>query len=380
MELKLRKAGEEDVVQIAWLYHRIYQGKYPSPMISNFSLLSSFLKDPANLWLVAESNQKIVASVVYSIDFKNSLAKAFGAVVDPSVRGNNLTLKLLELGYEELTKRQPVDLVYALTRTVHDAAQRVIENLGYRKLGVFPNVHKAESYETHCLAALYSPGAMATRSANYRIHHKLKNLSDIVCGELDLPLLEPLIPQETSRQLLEPPKLELVDASQLVKHRYEQCKSAGSLRFEFHAFNEPNVMLTTPDQEIEIFVMREVSDGHCEVVGVKIPENIAYTPTFINMAEILRDGGARYIEMGIEASRPKIVESFLRAKFVPCAFFPAFQKEGSTRVDYVVLSRTFENLDFQSLQFRGLNQKFIEEYFRNWRDMAMPPRLHLESP
>jgi hypothetical protein len=133
-------------------------------------------------------------------------------------------------------------------------------------------------------------------------------------------------------------------------------------------------MLVSPDLSVQVFVMMLKEDGHCEIVGAYLPPDVAYTPLWLDVASALRDRGARYIEMGIAASRPKIVDSILKAKFIPCAFFPAFEYKDGERIDYVVMSRSFENLDFQSLQFRGLNRDLLECYFANWKEMTLPPK------
>ena len=49
---------------------------------------------------------------------------------------------------------------------------------------------------------------------------------------------------------------------------------------------------------------------------------------------------------------------------------PGFQKEGDSRYDYVVFSRSFEILDFENLSFKGINKKYVDEYIKAWSNIA----------
>ena len=93
------------------------------------------------------------------------------------------------------------------------------------------------------------------------------------------------------------------------------------------------------------------------------------------MCDILRDHGIRYIEMLVRADKPKILESILGAKFIPCAFLPAYLYDEGKRFDYLILSRTFEIFDFQNIKLRGVNQKYLEEYFKTWKSIALNPKM-----
>jgi hypothetical protein len=111
------------------------------------------------------------------------------------------------------------------------------------------------------------------------------------------------------------------------------------------------------------------------IVGGKMPANQDFSQLFLQSNRLLRDAGARYIEVIVRADRPKILESILKAKFIPCGFFPAFQMIGDKRYDFVVFSRSFEIFDFQNVKLKGLNQVYLEEYFKAWKRMSLNPKL-----
>ena len=100
-----------------------------------------------------------------------------------------------------------------------------------------------------------------------------------------------------------------------------------------------------------------------------------FSQLFFNANKLLRDAGARYIEVITRADRPKIIESILKAKFIPCGYFPAFQLIGDKRYDFIILSRSFEIFDFQNVKLKGMNQVYLEEYFKAWKRMSLNPKL-----
>jgi hypothetical protein len=111
------------------------------------------------------------------------------------------------------------------------------------------------------------------------------------------------------------------------------------------------------------------------IVGGKMPNTMNFTELFLHSNRLLREAGARYIEVIVRADKPKILESILKAKFIPCGFFPAFQLIGDQRYDFVVFSRSFEIFDFQNVRLKGLNQVYLEEYYKAWKKMSLNPKL-----
>jgi len=374
--MTIRLAQVSDSFQISKLYHDVYEGTYPDPMMKSFFLIEKFIRSSGHYWFVAEEKGLLIASVLYLYDVQHKLAKVFAGVVRQECRGQHFMEQMMNFGHEYIQfEVGPVELCYATTRTVHEGAQSLTEKIGYKKLGIFPNVHKTLNYETHCLAALYDKRAFAKRHLAYEIHHKVKSLVDIASAELGIETINSVVPEKPTRVLHEPPTLEYVEAPAFVNFRYESLRNAGNISFNFFPFNEPNVIILSPDQSIEMFMSVSHIDGHCLIVGGKVSGDVAYTALIKRMSDILRDRGIRYIEMLVRADRPKILESVLAAKFIPCAFLPAYLVEEGLRRDYLILSRTFEIFDFQNIKLRGVNQRYLEEYFKTWKSIALTPKL-----
>ncbi len=382
MDLQFRLATTDDIFRLIELYHVVYRGTYPEPLMNQFGVMKKFLEEPGSYWFIAENSNSIksspiVASVAVRYDAENRLAKAFGAAVLDQHRRAGLMEKLLSHCIEYMQKNTAgADVVYATTRTVHEGAQAVTDKLGFKKLGIFPNSHKSIDYETHCLTAAFYRNAIENRFQNYSLHEKLRGLVKIVTEEVSqMGELKFIIPDLPSKILIEPPHLELVTSEHFVKYRYEKLKKEKELQFAFFPFHEPNTLILSPDQSIEIFCYHSPGDAYSVIVGGKVDNSINYSSLFNTIANLLRDHQARYVEILVRADKPKIIDSFLKAKFIPSAFFPAFQLHEGKRYDYVVMNKTFEIFDFQNISLKGLNQKYLEEYFNHWKQSSLNPKM-----
>jgi RimJ/RimL family protein N-acetyltransferase len=374
--MKVQLATEKDIFQISQLYFDVYQGLYSDPLMKDFRMMKDFINSDAGFWFITKVNEEVVGSVLVSYDRDNLIAKAFGAVVRNENRGQGIMEELLAFGISYLReKTEGVDVIYSTTRTVNEAAQTLTERLGFKKLGIFPNAHRTNEYETHCLTAIIYPSALEKRSDQYKIHHEMASLYQIVQNEVGLNPLESIVPEKPTKVLISPPDLEVVKSPKFVSYRYQSLKNERLLEFEFFPFHQPNLVIISPDQSIELFCHLSSVDGYCVIVGGKMPPNLDFSELFLKSNRLLREAGARYIEVIVRADRPKILESILRAKFIPCGFFPAFQKIGNRRHDFLVFSRSFEIFDFQNVKLKGMNQVYLEEYFKAWKRMSLNPKL-----
>lgn len=375
--MEQRLATEADIFQISQLYFDVYQGTYPDPLMKDFILIKRFINSEAGFWFIAKDEKgDIIASVLAAYDQENLIAKAFGAVVKTEARGHGIMEELLGFGIKFLMEKTPgVDVIYSTTRTVNEAAQTLTEKLGFKKLGIFPNAHRTSEYETHCLTAIITPQALEKRFTNYLLHHSLESLYKIVETEVGLGSMETIVPEKSSKALHGPGDIEVIQSQKFVSYRYNHLKAEKKLEFEFFPFHQPNLMIISPDQSIELFCHLSPVDGYCVIIGGKMPHNMNFTELFLLANRLLRDAGARYIEVILRADRPKILESIMKAKFIPCGFFPAFQLINGKRYDFLVLSRSFEVFDFQNVKLKGLNQVYLEEYFKAWKAIALNPKL-----
>lgn len=373
-ELITRRAQPEDALKIISLYHEIYEGTYPDPTMSDISALEATLASKDYCWMVAAYGQKIVGSVVYQVDALNRLAKVYGAVIAPGFRGLNLTESLMNCGHDLLNKSiNPVDVIYATTRTVTPAPQKLTANLGYRKLGIFPNVHQTDDYETHCLAGLFSKTAFELRFKDFKLHPKICNLFEIARRECELPALEIAETPPHAPALSERIDLETIEAANFVKHRFHRERPTTKNHHWFFPFHEPNLLLTTPDHSVEVFAYYSSADRHCVIIAISDVENIGYVDILANACRILRRKGARYIEFIMRADETNNIETAIQSQFLPCAYFPALQLSEGMRFDYVIFSRSFEILNFANLKLEGVNRQYLVQYYKSWKEISLDP-------
>jgi len=375
----LRRASRTDAFAIVDLYRRVYEGTYSDPVMGDPQLLQAALKQSEYFWFVGEQSGALVASVVYRYDPENALAKVYGAVVEPSCRGQGLTEKLMIFGYETLRKQTPpVEVVYATTRTVSSAPQKLTANLGYKKLGVFPNVHKTDGYETHCLTAKFTEAALQMRFTDFELHPKVAPIFEITrkeCGLAPLPIASRKSVSWVKSVLSQDPagcELEVIQAEKFVKYRFNQEKAGGLGHHWFFPFHEPNLLLTTADQSIEVFCFFSLLDQHCVLIGVRDANHLGLLRILEQSSRMLRDLGARYVEFIMRADEIEKIESSIQAEFIPGAYFPSMHQSGEWRFDFVSFSRSFEILNFKNLSLEGVNRDYILQYFNLWKDISLP--------
>lgn len=375
--INIRLAVVEDAMRITLLYQQVYQGHYPNPLMRDTAILSAFLNDSANVWVVAEAQGMIIGSVVFETDAPHRLSRSFGAAVLPEFRGHNILERSMNFGQERLfSTGNGADVIYGMTRTSSQAPQVITEKLGYKKLGIFPNIRRTDNFETHCLTALYAPDTLQKRFNQFKIHPSIARLFELVRNECSLP--EQAI--ASSDDIVMNPydqtiELELITAEKYVLHRFRTQEQLNMLRADFYPFHLPNMVISSPCQTVEIFVYTSSSDRYCTIMGIKKPREYNFTWLLDRCTSLLHHIGVRYIEIMIRPDKIQNIERVLKARFIPCAYFPAFQLNNGLRYDFVIFSRTFEVLDFHNIRLSGLNMVYLEEYLRNLQQYFLQPQL-----
>jgi predicted GNAT family N-acyltransferase len=368
MKFELRKAKLNDMSSIFHLYAGAYHGTYPDPTFSDVRKLEAAIGSKDKLIFVCtDEDGNLVASILFLYEEETRLSKAGAAVVDPSFRGQKLTQKLIQYGLDFIQDNcAGIDVLYITTRTVHKAAQILTQQIGFKQLGIFPNVHKTEEYETHALAAIHYNGAIEKRYVDFQQHPIVYPLFNIVRENIELPEMKVAKIWDEKNYDGDVPVLEVIEAKEFIKLRSKKLQETNEIDLAFFPFHTPNILITSPKQNIEVFAYVNELDNHCVITGCKIDKEVSFTALFLKVSNILRDRGIRYIEIIIRANRLNIIEKISKAKFIPCGYVPAFQLEGEKRFDYVVFSRSYEILDFNNLQLTGASEKYLRNYIDLW--------------
>lgn len=375
----VRRATTADVHGILRIYQDAYRGTYPDPIMTEVDGLTSALSSDQHCCMIATDGDLVAGTVSYRVNRENRLAKVFGAVVLPAYRGASITRDLLLAGWEELSALpSPVEIIYATTRTVSTTPQELAVRLGYRSLGIFPNVHKTDEFETHCLTAFYAPSVLEKRYTDFALHPKIVPLFDLVRTECGLPPLDVATGRTSESASKKPvrPDLEVILAERFVQHRFQAEKPLVERHHWFFPFLQPNVLLTNPTQSVEVFAHVSAIDKHCVLLGIRDSERLGYAGILQRACRLLHDILAtRYIEFIVRADETERISNALDAGFIPCAYFPAMQLSNDRRYDFVAFSRSFEVLDFHNIQLEGINHEYLMQYFEAWKDIALGPIL-----
>lgn len=368
--LLISPAVPDDALRIRWLYHLVYGGNYPFSMVYDPRECAKAIESDKYLWFLARDGDRAVGSLIFSVDRSIRLGKVFGAVVAEEFRGQDVAERMLSFGVDIVVNRlKAARSVYATTRTVSLGPQRLAEKAGFKKLGIFPNVHKVNNSETHTLAVYFDPGALESSGGRARLPRLMKPFFDIVRREAGLYEPEyvdlPIDPAPSAA----PIPFEVVSAPQFILRRFAEAKEAGKLVMDFFPFHEPNLLLVAADGKTELYFYRSPKDGHCVLNGAW-SENLSLGAMLDHGAAHLEGMGVRYLEVLINGSNAERVAEAMAARFLPSAYYPAMRwdAEGKSARDYVVLSRSLAVLDFRGLVLQPAYADYLKEYFRLWRE------------
>ncbi len=372
-DFQFASAEVSDTAEIIGLYNTSYEGQYPDPIFTNYQLLKNEIqRKNKKLFVARDPQENVVACISFLYDPYNKIAKAGSAVVAKEAQGKNLTRKLIEYGIDDIkSQTQGIALLYITTRTVHRIAQHLTDNMGFKKLGIFPNAHKTKEYETHVLGGLYFTGANDLRYTDFKQHPRVLPLFNIAKKECELPDMELATDLQIKEFHADAPVLEFIHAKEFVKTSYMNAKKNKDIELGFFPFHEPSTLITSPDGDIQVFANINKIDNHCVIIGVKIDRKVSFTSLFLKVSSMLRDQGVRYIEMIARANRLNIIEKIIQAKFIPCGYVPAFQLIEGKRYDYVVFSRSFEILEFNNIELTGVSNQYLKEYIKTWSEISL---------
>ena len=367
--LLLNRATPDDVLRIRWLYNRIYGGNYPFSLVYNPQECAKAIESDRYLWLLARDGDQAVGSMIFTFTKGIQLGKVFGGVVADEYRRQDLAESMIAVGLEALVGPMgAARTVYATTRTVSLAPQRLAEKAGFKKLGIFPNVHRVQRSETHTLAVYFSKGALDCRSNPPRLPLQLKPFFQLVRRETGLPEAEYVdlpIPADSGELQA---GFEVVQAPNFIWRRFQKIKRAGHLYLDFFPFTQPNLLLVSADGRTELYLYRSPKDGHCVLTGAR-SENLELFRVLDHGAAFLEDMGVRYLEILIDAGEAEMITQALGARFLPSAYYPSMRWEEGRCRDYVILSRSLAILDFRGIALQPAYADYLREYYKLWREL-----------
>jgi len=377
--LVLREANSSDVLAIQDLYRLVYGGKYPVDYAINPACLEGQIRDrQRHLWLVAEEpiNTKIIGVVSFNYDSENRLGKAAGVAVAPGYRGRGIAGSLLQRGVKYLTEEHNlVDGIYATTRTVNEAPSRVVAEMGFHQMGLFPNAVQVEDFEHLNLDVFLTPTALKNRRKKPYLFTPFQDVYQIARSRLKLErayLVTERAPLRLSRQKI---AFQVVGDEAEAQSRFHQLSMEKRVSNSFFPFHKPTHILATLDGGTEVFVWFGGVGKQAAIVGYRT-DRVNVHDLLDSVALSLQKLGAGYVEMLVDAYNYQIQQEAFTARFIPSAYFPAMKlHDDGLRDDYFVVSRTFNLLDFSSSILQGENLKFLRAYLKYYHELYFKPIL-----
>jgi hypothetical protein len=252
----IASARKRDIKSIQKLYNDVYEGKFTLPEVIERKKMEKIMYGENHIWVVAIYESKICASYIFSIDLEKNIGKLYAAVVDPHFRGMDLMVKMIKTTKKFLEHNKVfLDTVYATFRTVSLAPRKVLSELGFKSLGVFPNVHRVDEEETHGLQVWLGENAKNIRKKPPFLIPEMQSVYEVVREILDLE--EPVICDKGESRRL---KFDKIYHGEVVKMMYKKAKDKKSLIMDFFPFHEPNYCFESKKEKIRVYVYSEVKD------------------------------------------------------------------------------------------------------------------------
>lgn len=359
-------AKEADAISLMRLYQISHSQIEQDDLFASHEGLIQALESQDKLWVVAEKGKEVAACLLILLDRAQGLSKIHRLFWDcPLKNSQEMFQSLLDFAMSYIESNFPViDVLYATTRSLGFREIQNTLDMGYKLLGLFPKATGLDSPFPQTLSAYYFKDTLrAKRYAPQVLHPVVGPFYDILSRELGLPPLKVLeeMPQATAS--FEPmPPLEIIRAPQFVAERFRRLSRKRVLSMSFYPFQEPNAVLTDPEQRIEVFVRIEPKIGFATVIGEHLSLSVNPVELYKEISRQLYEKHVGYIETINDSGDILGIEMMVQAGYYPCAYFPCLKRQGDIRRDFVVFARAFEDYRCPLERLNQTMQNYLQAY------------------
>ena len=372
--LVIEEAAISDVNEIINLYRTVYGKKYPISYGTDPDLLKRSIKNKeTHKCLIARDteNNIIGGALIVEIDIFNKIGKMVGLVIHPTYQRKKIGNSLVEFVSEFFLKKDHrLNSLYATTRTNTVRPQMIFIKNNYLPLGIFPNAHRLQQYETVTLFAKFREGILEKRKPEVNASTRVIPLYDILqklVPEIAIPVsseIQPVNIQDGEKDW----EFEIIRASHYVLRKFmERFPDPNDRFFPFHT---PNMIIADKKGRIEIFAYFSKRDGYCTLIKSTTPItelNGHLTSLYMQLDDI----GVSYIEVIVNVKHTPTIDTLLSGQFLPSALYPAMREVKENYEDYVVMSRTMEPLNFRGMAVVAPFKPFIDQYVDAWKQVNL---------
>lgn len=372
--LVLDRASPDDIEELLKLYFTVYGSKYPLSFGTDPKVMRETILSQNHIWLVSrnQTNREISGSCVFALDRFNKIAKGEGLVVHPRYRNRHLSSEIVMSGVDTLLNgSEPINSIYVTTRTLSIGPQLIFLHNGFLPLGIFPNSHRLDEYETLTLFAKYRPGVLSRRETPPAIPEKMKRIMEISESIVNIKRAPAAI--VPSKKLPAPSSIrelhfETIFAPSYVKKRF--LEKFPDPYDRFYPFHTPNLLLASTNGEVEVYAYLNSADEYCTIVSTSKP--IYWLGSRMRLViEAIRAAGATYIEILMGVEHTTSLETLLDMQFLPSAIYPAMQEREGKLYDFVLMSRTMEPLNFRGMAIASPFKPYVDQYLDLWKKMHL---------
>ncbi|MBI4667717.1 MAG: hypothetical protein HY747_00800 [Elusimicrobia bacterium] len=367
--LTFRQAAARDAAGLMRLYRKSAVSIGEDLHILDVKELTQSLASKDNLWILACRDRGCAAAVMLRLEAGHGLAKIERLYADPADKNSGRVFKAaLRFLISYLEKNTAVDIIYCTTRTLTPSQLALTVELDFKMLGIFPGAFGSDESRINGLTAHFLRGVLKTRRHHrFALHPALKSLYEIVRRECGLEPLAAVAPADLDFSLNtnELPPMELLRAPLLIARRFDILRQKKSLSANFYPFQEPNALLTDPDQRLEVFLRIFDDMRFAVIIGERLDLPVNPVTLYRRIVTMLHNQGITYIEVINDAADFKGIDCILKASFIPCAYFPCLKKHEEIRRDYAVFAKSFEKRPWPSNLNRPLYGKFLKVYLKS---------------
>jgi GNAT superfamily N-acetyltransferase len=371
MALELDRARVDDIDELLQLYFAVYGPHYPLPVGSDRAASHRAISSQEEyLWLVTRDTARstIVGSCVFEMEKISKIGKVSGLVVHPEYRTRNIARQMVNDGVAKLfSSAFDINSIYATTRTVSVAPQLAFLRNSFLPLGIFPNAHKIERYETLTLLARYKPGVFDRRSRVEEIPEKISPITTVMKEELKLPFDARRVPQRMVGRGGDI-AFEFIFAAEYVRRKWLATFEDPYDRF--YPFHTPNLLISSVDGSIELYAYFNSKDHYCTLISANTPMK-ELEGRMGRVFEQLKEFGVSYVETLIGLRYTESIQSLLSMQFLPSAIYPAMEERDGKLHDFILLSRTMEPLNFSGMAIDSAFKPYVDQYVELWKQMLL---------
>jgi RimJ/RimL family protein N-acetyltransferase len=373
-EPTIDQATPSDIADLRQLYYAVYGPHYPTALGTDPAEMSRLIEDPHTLWLVARCRRTgtLAASAAIHGEPGSRTGRLEGLAVHPDHRAAGLAGALTEELCARMLGTGRLDSVYATVRTVSAGPQRVVSRNGFRPVGILPNAVDLNNRESLALYAHHATGVLDRRIPVPEVPTPLAPLLRAVERTLGIDFGQTRVtaPLPAPKQPMTA-RLETVEAPAFVLRRFrDRFPDAGQWFYPLHS---PNTLLVADDGSFEVYAYLNRTGRYCALVAAH-PDAATAAAYLESITRTLTRTGAGYVEALLPLSQHGLLSAFLAQGFIPSALYPAMRPEsgGESFHDYVVMSRTAEQIDFRGVVVDEPLQPYLDAYVSAWASTYLP--------